>query len=143
MRGVDLLTNAQLSNTLFDLLLFAEQCFARYLQQVASVVSKFLYHAHLQIPRRLEVGMFASASAVPATAVLDPAKNLKDRLWVRRMIVYQEQRRGLVCGSQVFGAHRHVMFACCCHGRVLCKLLRQLGEESLRPICDSLAAKVT
>jgi len=113
MRGVDLVADAQLLNTLLDLFLFAKQCFARYLQQVASVVSKFLYYTHLQIQRRLEAGMFASASAMSATAVLDLPKNLKDRLWIRRMVVYQDQRRSLVLGidrhrsRQLHGALRH------------------------------------
>ena len=71
MRGIDLLADTQLLNTLFDLLLFAKQRLARYLQQIASAVSKFLYHAHLQIRRRFETGILESASAVFATAVFD------------------------------------------------------------------------
>lgn len=90
--------DAQVLDTLFDLFLSAEQCFGRDLQQLASVVSNLLHNAHLQIRRRLETGMLESASAVSATAVLDPSKDLKDRSWVWQMIVYQNQSRRLVSG---------------------------------------------
>ncbi|MFH1615744.1 MAG: hypothetical protein ABIG61_11760 [Planctomycetota bacterium] len=77
MRGIDLLTNAQLLNTLFDISLFAKQCFGRYFQQIASVVSNLFYNSRLQIRKRFETGMLESASAVFATAMLYIPKYLQ------------------------------------------------------------------
>ena len=96
MRRVDLLSNAQVLNTLLDLFLFAKQRLGRYLQQIASAVSNLLHNAHQQIRWRLETGMLESASAVSATPVFDLPKNLEDCLRVRQMVVYQDQRRSLV-----------------------------------------------
>ena len=87
MRSIYLAADAQLSNTFFDFLLLAEKCLARYLQQIASVVSKLLDHADLRIGRRLEPGMLESAPAVPAAAMLYISEYLQDSLWIRRMVV--------------------------------------------------------
>ena len=74
MRCIDLLTNTQPLNTLFDLFLFAEQRLGRYLQQIASVVSNLLYNAYLQIRWWFQSRILYSASAVFAAAMLDLSK---------------------------------------------------------------------
>ena len=80
MRGIDLLTNTQLPNTLFDRFLFAKQHLGRYLQQIASVVSNLLYNSCLQIRRRFEAGILESASAVFSAAMFDLSKYLQGLL---------------------------------------------------------------
>ena len=102
MRSIDLATNAQLLNTLFDLFLFAKQSFARYLQQTAPVVSKFLHYSDLQIRSCFETSLLESSSVVFSTSMLYIPKYLQDSLWVWQMIVDQNQRRVFV-----FGIHSH------------------------------------
>jgi len=102
MRRVDLLANTQLLNSFYNFFLFAKQSFARYLQQIATVVSKFLHYTHLQIRRWFEMWIFYSASAVFSAAMFDISKYCKNGLWIRQMIVYKNQRRVFV-----FGIHGH------------------------------------
>ena len=99
MRGVDLAADTQFLNTPFDFLLFAKQRFGRYLQQMASAVSNFLHNADLQIRRRFERGVLEPASAIFATTMFDLSKYRKNGPWIWQMIVYQNQRRVFVFGT--------------------------------------------
>ena len=128
--------DAQVLDTLFDLFLSAEQCFRRDLQQLASVVSDLLHNAHLQIRRRLETGMLESASAVSATAVLDPSKDLKDRSWVWQMIVYQNQSMSVV-GVLIHSMQPTVGYLPTRTGGALCGTKPGNGYMTTRSCCGS------
>lgn len=100
MRSVDLLANAQFANTAFDIFLHSEQGLGRYTNQIAPFVALFLDNSYLQARRRFEFDMLSATAPSQATAMFDVTKDIQDCLWIRQMIVDQQQRREHIVGQR-------------------------------------------